>query len=208
MPRFLKSLGLSSAVLLFQAATPTISNAEPIIVTETVTGSGSLKGIGFTDELITITFRGNTDNQSSPTTGEYIITGGVTSVTVADTGSATLASGDKLLVYSDKNTNPDSAGVYDDSSNPPAPTTLLGTSSNAFENYDLTTSFGPTSGTAIFNSGLSAATAGGSTFNISSVSTQSTFTAVVVPEPSSVILAGSGFLGLAGFRHVRRRGTA
>jgi hypothetical protein len=71
---------------------------------------------------------------------------------------------------------------------------------SAFSKYDLMTAIGPITGAAFFNSGTSFATDSG-TFTIIS-SGDSTFEATggipAIPEPSSLVLLGTGALGVLG----------
>jgi PEP-CTERM motif len=172
------------------------AEAGSITYTETVTGSGSLGGVAFTDELITIAGTADTNNVVMPAPGVFIVLTS-TEVTVATVGSATFTD----TVQAVDNQPNLLAGFGDNSAN----LFLLGNHNSAFATYDLKSPIGPTSGTVVVNRGASFATTVG-TFEIDSVSTDGTFSAATtsaVPEPSSLVMLGIGVVSILGL--VRRR---
>ena len=162
-----------------------------------MTGSGSLGGTSFTNQLITLTGTGNTTSVTNVGGGIYVV---LTSTTVqVDSGS--VASFTDTIQAVD-NQSLMEAGFGDASSN----LAVLFTTAPAFGSYNLMSSTTGT-GPAGYNSGAAFATTAGS-FIINSVSGNSTFTgtlasSTVTPEPSGLSLLGTGAMGLAGL--VRRR---
>jgi hypothetical protein len=80
---------------------------------------------------------------------------------------------------------------------------VIGNHNGAFASYDLKSSIGPLSGTAVINPGDSFATTSGALVidSVDGASFQATVGAV--PEPSSLALCGLGAVTLAGY--ARRR---
>ena len=80
---------------------------------------------------------------------------------------------------------------------------LLGNYNSAFATYDLQSSIGPTSGTAVANPVFFGTTGG--QFLIISVSTPATFSATTsaIPEPTSFVMLAIGVSGFLGFVHRR-----
>ena len=152
--------------------------------------------------MVTVSYVGNSANINGMTTpGLYILAGGTGTISVAGIGTFKIT--DAVDVYSNHNTATPTVGIYDITTTG----TILGTASTLFANYDLTAPFGPVSSTAVFKSGVMVATAGG-TFELTGLTAPtSTFTASV-PEPSCLVMAGTGVLGLAAARFRRRRAIA
>ncbi len=162
--------------------------AGPITYTETVTGSGSLDGQGFTNALITITGTGDTTNISG--SGPLRINIVSTTVTIAGGNSDTFQDVIQAVANNNAGTNGSVAGFGDVTNK----FFLLGTSSPALATYDLATPIGPIADRVIYNPGLTFKVTGG-IFRINSVSSLSTFTAstsAAVPEPASLAMMGLG----------------
>jgi hypothetical protein len=190
----MKRLALVLAALTDLMCCASAAESDGITFTETAIASGSLDEIAFTDALVTLTMTVDTSTIRSPSPGFFtaFLTGFVpATVSVAGVGSDTFVVGVDVFLY-----QPESAAGFLDTGDIAAdiPDTL----NEAFDNYALSTTIGPLSGKALINPFLPFETTLG-TFDITSVSGDATFTAMVsTPEPSTLILFGTGFLGLLG----------
>jgi hypothetical protein len=136
-----------SRVLAFAAvATTTLAlgfaapaAASPIEYTETATGSGTLNGTAFTNDLITITAFGDTTGVITVMPGFFVNAGGVATVTVSGVGSDTLPIS-VVFVMQGPPLGP-SAGFADPVQN----AAILDTGDSAFSTYALNTAIGPIS---------------------------------------------------------------
>jgi len=154
-----------------------------ISYTEMAVGSGSLGGMAFTNELITLTVTADTTGVMNPSPGFFTVLSSLATVSVASVGSGTLAVGSFIFDRQSVQTAGLELGVPD----------ILDITNAAFATYDLTTSIGPVTGSTTINAGSVFATSAGD-FIINTIAATGTFQAMVggsaVPEPSSILMAG------------------
>jgi hypothetical protein len=181
-----KILATFSLIAISSLSTP--ASAALFTYTETGFLSGSLNGVAFTDNLITITGAGDTSQ----------ISGGPDVFLLALPVSFTLSGGgsgmftDSMQVVS--NQTDERAGFGDVTLN----RALLFTVSTAFATYDLSTAIGPENGSAAFNHNAAFGTSAGDLVT-DSFRGVATFTAIAstVPEPSTWAMMLIGFAGLS-----------
>lgn len=194
------SLSGLAVVLSLMVGSAGRAEAGLITYTEQVTGSGSLNGVAFTNQLVTLTFTGDTANivhnsggsagftTNFPATGTLKVGAGATGNFITDTYG----------IYSNVNAN---VGLYDVTRT----ATILAAQNAAVGNYDLSTAFSISGSTFVRGDQTFSTSLGG--FVLSSTSTNATFTAVLsgaaVPEPSSLTMCGIG--GVVGLVVTRRR---
>ena len=193
--------GLAAPLVALVLASPLLANgagAAPITYTETATATGTLGGTAFTNSQVTVSFAGDTSGITSIAPGVLINPAGITTVTVAGLGTATLTGG--AAAADDQAFG--GAGIGAEGSGPPStgqvgPPLILGTNAAAFTTYDLTTAIGPVTGPSTIAAGSSVQTSNGA-FVLNSAG-EATFTAITVgsavPEPVSIALLGAGLLG-------------
>ena len=193
--RYSRIIGIALAAFAFAAP----AMASPITYTEVGTGSGTLDGTMFTNQLVTITMPGDTTNITNPNSGFFQNLVGTTTVTVATVGTDTLPTGRVFVVQTSQ-----VAGFEDTS----LPEVIMDTSNSAFATYALG-AIGPTSGPSLRN--LATFATGSGTFYLSSMG-DSTFCAAsdgvscatvgAVPLPAALPLFATGLaaLGLLGWR--------
>ncbi len=181
--RVLRLLGLGIATTFLASG---IASATPITYTESATVSGSLGGTAFRNALVTLTM--STDTTSVTFAGGLFTNIAPATVTVSGVGSATFT--DTIDVFDNPTFAPPAAGFGVDGGG-----SILDTFNAAFGSYDLTTAIGPITGSPFINPGMSINTTAGSF--IINTSGNSTFTAVTgtaVPEPTTLVLLGSGLI--------------
>jgi len=218
MKRLALSCVFVATVALFGGVTP--AQTAPITYTFTTAGSGVLNAAAFTNQLVTFTLTGDTDfvvtgiSDSGGTCAvcqANAVTGTIQVESVTDTIAEPIAL--LLLPFSGEPEFNLLAGValFEVEHG----IGMAGTLSNAFIGASLATSLGPVSAQGVGSTkagtyGEGELTTGGGTFYWTTSPETSTYTAVTstpVPEPTSLMLLGTGVIALAGGRRFRRRGS-
>jgi hypothetical protein len=174
------------------------ASAATLSFIESTTASGSLSGASFSNALVTFSGTGDTNDITVLSPGIYGIVGVPVSVTIAGLGSANFT--DMIQLVS--NTPNNDIGIGDTDLNQGILFTGVTNSG-----YDLSTSYGPVSGTAILNPGQAYATSAGSfVLNTAGATTyQATVGAVsAAPEPVSWALMLLGFSAVGSTLRGRR----
>ena len=174
------------------------AQAAELFFTETTTASGSLNGVAFTNKLITFSGAADTSNIFSLAPGASDLDVPL-SVTVQGLGTAHFT--DEMIVFGTPIGVVHSVGFTDRTLKQGLLNIVLPSTS-----YDLSTPFGPVTGTTGIPKPLTFATDDGA-FVISGTPLSVTFQAVLapVPEPSTwlMMIGGLGMLGAT----LRRRRT-
>jgi hypothetical protein len=194
------------------------ARATPITYEVSGIASGTIGASTFTSVLVAVTLTGDTSNVVAETFGglcpvDCLVNAGTATVSIPGIGTATIT--DPTAIYSF------SIPVIIDPGFPELPYVIIGTldvppatdsftgigfvGSSAFLDYDLRTSIGPITaspGGVGYPVGLFVQTTLGNLAFTSNFepTTQGTFSAATVPEPSSLLLFGAGFVAFAGAR--------
>jgi PEP-CTERM motif len=182
------------AVALLGRVSPLL--ATPITYSETVTATGMLGASAFTSALVTITLTGDTVNVIGFST---LLNPGIAIVTVSGLGAATFTDADLRAV---DNQTLARAGISDFTLG----RAILFTDNVVFATYDLKSPIGPIFGPAVFNINFGFPTNSGN-FSLASITGNSSFTATTVPEPTSLLLLGTGLVGVVGCCSRRKRAS-
>ena len=193
--KFMRSLySLSSFFLL---STCIGAHALPITYTYSANLSGSLGGTSFTQAVVVFTQMGNTSGISLLPTNVYVNDSGTTTVMIQGIGTATVLSS-TFGAYAQQQGQLDSLGFFDT-------TTNFGVAElGGPVGYDLSTSIISSGSKGASGSSGSEATSLGALLITQPAGGIASFTAVAAtPEPSGLVLLGTGVLGVAGV--LRRR---
>jgi hypothetical protein len=168
-----------------------------IAYTESVIGSGSLDGQGFTDSQVTLTFVADPNTVYEPIYRIFVVNAISATVQVGAV-TDTLAGSYHLFDYQPG----PSVGLASGTAASPGPD-ILDTDDPAFASYNLATFIGPITDSGSIT-GNTYATDSGS-FQLTSISGDVTFTAAsAAPEPAAFLLMGFGLFGVSAIKFARR----
>jgi PEP-CTERM motif len=189
------------------------SSASPIVYTLTTTATGTLGASTFTNASVTVTLTGDTANIAfgpSPLNAALVNPGSAT-IDISGLGTSTFTDSIEILSSFDTPILGGVSAVVIAQLDNPSGDSVSGIALEdgpAFFGYNLIGPFGPISGTGGAGSGpanIFPTTAGNLQFTIQPPNLgPSTFTAALVPEPTTTMLLGAGLLGLIGFRRRKR----
>ena len=202
--RLLRIVGLMLALLVLHAPS---AFSEPITFTHQGTGSGTIAGNPFTNAMFTITALGDTNNRVSHSGGAFINHDTV-SISITGVGNFLFTTPTRTFV------NHSARLVGFSRASSPALDLFNGPTNPIFSTYNMLTSIGPVTGTGQLLQWAAPppfllpvlTTDGQLVFN--NAATTATFTATVgqvIPEPTTLLLLGTGLAGVAAKVRKRRQ---
>ena len=187
--------------LLVIILAPVTAMAAPVIFTHSGMGSGSLGGVSFDSSSFTITAYGDTDNvNSSSIFADFFTDHDSAFINIDGTGTYEFLIPTQTFVYGDRVAG---FGWYNNISDEigmdlfTGPTDYVG-----YDGWEMQTSIGPLTGIGIISQWTFADvnTSGGILILDNSSTGGATFSATVVPVPTTILLLFSGLAGLVGIR--------
>ena len=170
----LKQLAIVSLAFFFAVS---LINADEINYVVSTNASGSLGGVQFTDQLVTISAVGDTDNVQTNGDVNFLLTDIFVTVAIDGLGSAVFV--DAIQAVS--NNNSELAGFGNTSNS----TGLIFVNDPVFETYDLRSEIGPITATAFINAATHVTDAGNLFLFGETVIGSYEASITAVPEPSS-----------------------
>lgn len=175
------------------------ANAEPITFINSGSGSGRINGVRFATTTFTITSTADTSNRHAFFDG-YFVDHSTSTIAISGVGTFSVISPTQTFVTHHVASDVVGYGLADPTPFPilePPTDLFVGPTDSAFHTWDILTAIGPVSGDTRtlqwFNTQVS--TSGGTLAFFDGTSPGS-FQAIV-PEPSSIVLACAGMIGLA-----------